>query len=60
VEETNASEKCGLGKNFIGLLHEETGKQRLIAAMQTSMGGPIRQYVFRPTSPIFDRRGEAK
>ena len=54
------AQKCGSGKNFIGLLHEETGEQRLIAAMQTSMGGPIRQCVFRLTSPIFDRRSEAK
>ena len=54
------AQKRGSGINFVGLLYEETGEQRLIAAMQTSTRGPIRQYVFRPTSLMLDRRSEAK
>jgi hypothetical protein len=54
------AQKYGSGKNFIGLLHQETREQRVIAEMRTSIERRIRQHVFHLMAAMFDRRSKAK
>ncbi len=59
-EQTHARAEMWIGKNFIGLLHEETGEQRATAEMQTSTGRRIGQYVLGLMAAMFNRRSETK
>jgi hypothetical protein len=46
------------GKNYIGLLHEETGERRA-ADMAAAAKDPILDHILGLVAAMFSRRGEA-
>ena len=53
------AQKRETGKNYIGLLHEETGEQRA-ADLAAATNYPVLDYILGLVAAMFRRRGEAR
>ncbi len=53
------AQKREAGKNYIGLLHEETGERRA-TGMAAATNYPVLDYILGLVAAMFRRRGDAR